>query len=142
MLSREAASASPSSAKPAPLGTQFLAESWIARVGRCDFFHTTLVRPGISVMRRLPVHITPTAEHRRLQVSDTATGRLNCRVCSPKPPSMLDPLDYLVHPPQSQVHCKTWSTHLPSATAGQGLIIPSKPLIYWGTTSSVHSLNF
>lgn len=29
------------STEAAPLGTQLLTESWIARMGRCEFFHTT-----------------------------------------------------------------------------------------------------
>ncbi len=41
VLSWGAALALQNSTKTASPGTQLLAESWIARVGRCEFFHTT-----------------------------------------------------------------------------------------------------
>ncbi len=49
VLSQGAALALCSSAKVAPPDTQLLAESWIARVGRCGFFHTT--EPDMKILQ-------------------------------------------------------------------------------------------
>ncbi len=50
VLSQGAASAWYSSAEVAPPGTQLLAKSWTARMGRCELFHTTIEENQLSAL--------------------------------------------------------------------------------------------